>query len=193
MKHILNSAKINGTIELEYLNGQLSAIKFNLNAPLTPKQYECFIKCLPHYESEVERFKKLNFDISTPLEPNQKLALFCQLYEMYTGVKYKVNGADAGKIKHLDINRDLLLHYFTSQNFLFKGKHAIGNLARYYNELRAEIAGATKSKFPDVWSEAYENKLATNQERSAFWAHLRSLGLHPKKDRTGRTLEWVKI
>lgn len=93
-------------------------------------------------------------------------------------------------MKTLTVDEAMLTAYFTSQNFLFKSKQSIANLAKYYNELRAEIAANGKSKHPDSWSLEHENKLSP-QELPDYWKHLRSLGLEPKKDRVGKTVDWV--
>lgn len=124
------------------------------------------------------------------LGTNIKIALFCRMYEKYTTVKYKVSPADSGKIKLLNVDDALLKHYFTSQNFLFKNKYSIANLCKYYNELLAEIATQGKSQYPNHYDKAYEAKLPLSQI-SGYWLHLRSLGLKPKKDRLGNTVDWV--
>lgn len=121
---------------------------------------------------------------------NLKIALFCRQYETHTTVKYKVSPADSGKIKLIKVTDALLTAYFTSQNFLFKNKYSIANLVKYYNELLAEIATAGKPKHPNHYDKAYQAKLPVT-EVAAYWAHLRSLGLQPKKDKVGNTIDWV--
>ncbi|TZF84531.1 DUF4373 domain-containing protein [Pedobacter sp. BS3] len=49
----------------------------------------------------------------------------------------------------------------------------------------------TGSSFPDYWSSDYEKKLDVKQLQS-YWAHLRSLGLYPVKDRFQNTIKWEK-
>lgn len=44
---------------------------------------------------------------------------------------------------------------------------------------------------PDHWDAAHFKKLDT-KDHAAYWSHLRSLGLSPKKDRFGNTVDWVK-
>lgn len=61
-----------------------------------------------------------------------------------------MSAADSGKVKLIRFDEALLDHYFTSENFLFKGKQSIANLVRYYNELRAEMAAPPKSKYPTI-------------------------------------------
>lgn len=130
---------------------------------------------------------------STP--PNERIALFCRMYkEHHDGLAYKVTKADAGKIKHVAVNEPLLRHYFTSDNFLFKGKHSIGNLVRYYNELRAEMHGGASTadrSFPNHYDRAFEKAL-DGAGITAYRKHLRSLGLVPVTDRSGRITDWMK-
>ncbi|MBY0244989.1 MAG: hypothetical protein K2Q03_06020 [Sphingobacteriaceae bacterium] len=187
--YVLKSKKLDGAIELHYLNGVLTAIKLDLKTPMTAKQWAVFVSLI-RYDEEVLHYEDYGFVVEKLAATNEKIALFCMLYEKYVGVKYKVSGADAGKIKLLAIDGDLLLRYFSSENFLFKGKYSIANLAKYYNELRAEVLARDKPKYPNNWSAAYEAKLPP-AELGAYWQHLRGLGLAPKKDRTGRTVDWV--
>lgn len=192
--YILESDKLKGsTIEVGYLNGCLKLFKMDLNQVLTPAQLGAISDRLRLANNEHElmaAFNEIGLKPTLSLKTNEKVALFCRLYEMYAEVKYKVSPADSGKIKHIKIDQELLLHYFTSDNFLFKGKYSIGNLVKYYNELLAEMAKGNKGKYPNYWKEDFENKL-TNTERNEYWAHLRSLGLEAKKDKMGKTIEWI--
>lgn len=195
--YLLKSNKLKGYIQITYLNGFLKQIKFDLNEPMKAHKFIFFKDFLPQQEADIARFEKLGFELTKESTPtpegngtNIKIALFCRMYEKYTTVKYKVSPADSGKIKLLNVDDALLKHYFTSQNFLFKNKYSIANLSKYYNELLAEIATAGKSQYPNHYDKAYEAKLPLSQI-SGYWLHLRSLGLEPKKDRLGNTVNWV--
>ncbi|MES2651282.1 MAG: hypothetical protein V4663_06050 [Bacteroidota bacterium] len=194
MKYILTSEKVNGSIEIGYENGYLNLFKLDLNAPLNEKQLEAISDRLGLANLEIDlisAFSDIGLKASKVMATNEKIAMWCRLYEVYVGTKYIVSPADSGKIKNLKLDEAILFYYFTSQNFLFKSKYSISNLTKYYNELIAEIANTGKGKHPDQWSLEYENKL-DQQGRSEYWAHLRSKGLIAKKDRLGRTIDWIK-
>lgn len=187
--YLLSSKRLGGSIEIEYLNNVLTVVKLNLKQPMNDVQFQLFKDALSQCE-DVKAFEDLGFSLTEMMPTNEKIALYCRLYEQKTGLKYKVSPADAGKMKGLKITYDLLVFYFASENFLFKNKYSIGNLTKYYNELCVEFANAGKSKHPNSWSLEYENKLK-GKELSDYWAHLRSLGLKPKKGRMGETIDWV--
>lgn len=188
--YLLTSKKIQGSIELSYLNGVLTLVKFDLKQALLTAQWLHFREHLSLYEENINNLTKLGFVIAQAMPANEQIALFCRLYENRTGVKYKVSPADAGKMKGLKLSNELLECYFASENFLFKNKYSIANLAKYYNELRVELANRGKSHHPNYWDASYEAKLKT-EELPGYWAHLRSLGLEAKKDRTGKTIGWI--
>lgn len=188
----LVTGKSNGHLELVYKDELLNVVEFAFKPPLNQKSYERLIEQLPYDEKELKAWVEVTgLKIEKQIATNERIALFCKLYESKTNIKYKVSPADAGKMKGLKISSELLDFYFASDNFLFKNKYSINNLTKYYNELCVEMANANKSKYPDHWSLEYENKLQQN-EVYQYWAHLRSLGLAPKKDRVGKTTEWIK-
>lgn len=110
---------------------------------------------------------------------NEKIALFCRFYEKHVNVKYKVSPFDAGKMKHTQLNEQFLQHYFATPMFQIKNKYSVSNLVRYYNELLAEIAHKGKPQLPNSWSQDFVSRL-NGTELSAYYAHLRRLGLKPK-------------
>jgi len=189
--YILTGKRLNGQIEVQYLDGILNAVKSALNEPLNEKQFRAFADAVPMRERGLGELKLIGLHAQRESAPNEKLALFCRLYERHKKIKYSVSPADAGKIKLVRFDEPMLEAYFTSQNFLFRDKQTVSNLVRYYNELRAELAAGPKSKYPDHFSKEYQDKLP-DTELKFYWAHLRNLGLTPKKDRTGNVIDWVK-
>lgn len=178
----LKSDKINGFIDISYLNGAITGIEFHLNAPLTDLQYTFFCRHIHFLEEDlmncphcIHMWQLYNAGASS-----NKIKMFCDYYFMFRKIKYKVTAAEAGKIKNIAINDSLLLKYFTSHNFLFKNKWSISNLVKYYNELRSEAYGA-KAVHPDVFIKDYSVNL-TELERQEYYKHLRSLGKKPVYD-----------
>lgn len=176
----LKSPKIKGEIVFIYHNGVLFSVNFNLQQPLDTKQIEWFCLNLPYAYIEYDHAPMLLGHVmlekvtSTPT--NEKIALFCRIYEQYTSVKYIVSPKASGMIKRLDITKELLDTYFTSENVLFRSKHSIENLSKFYNQLRAEFAGAyAKAKFPGYYDAVLEKKLQ-GQELVEYHKHLRTKG-----------------
>jgi hypothetical protein len=188
--YYLTSKRLNGYIEVEYIDGIINAVKTALNEPLKEKQFEVFTDKVPMYEKDLGQLNLIGLHANRLLATNEKIALFCALYERYKKVKYQVSGADTGKIKLVKLDEAMLDHYFQSDNFLFRGKHSISNLVKYFNELRAECA-APKHKYPDYFEKTFQDKLKQGEEKF-YWAHLRSIGLEPQKDRFGIVTDWVK-
>jgi hypothetical protein len=191
--YTLTSPKLNGHLELQFTDGHLNAVKMVIKAPLSGEQFCALMLALPQFEKDLYKLEALNLSVTIDKPANEKIALFCRLYESNKGIKYKVSPADSGKIKLIKADEDILVFYFGSSNFLFRGKHSISNLVKYYNELLADIAAGAKPKvkYPDHFDQAFQNKL-TSKECPAYWNHLRSLGLMPKKDRVGNTIDWIK-
>jgi hypothetical protein len=193
----LTSKRFAGSIEIEFLNGVLNSFKIDFKKPLSRPAFDSFQTHLPYQEDEVNAYTGIGLTV-TKLDPadgmtaNQKIALFCEFYmRFHNGLKYTATRQDGGKIRERKVNDPILTAYFTSENFLFKNRHSIGNLVKYYNELLAEMAAGNASKHPDNWSKAYEDKLK-KEELPEYYKHLRSLGLQVKKDRLGNTIDWLK-
>lgn len=180
---------MSGHIELQYTGGLLTCILMAIKQPLNDVQFTALVSVIRQREDEIDELKKLNLVVTAAMPANKKIALFCGIYETFKGIKYKVSPADSGKIKLIKIDEPMLTAYFKSENFLFKGKHSISNLVKYYNELLAEIAAGPASKFPDHWSKAFEDKLK-DDDRKDYWKHLRELGLKPQRDRFGAVTDW---
>ena len=187
----LTSDKLDGHLEVAYEEGLLKRFEIAVKAELTEAQYGRFIGTLHPHEERVRDFEGIGLQV-VPVaidKTNDKIALFCRLYERFVGVKYKVSRADAGKMKLIKVDEGMLRHYFASTNFLFKGKYSIANLVKYYNELQAEIANYGKPSFPNGWDVNFAAKLS-GSEVSAYYAHLRGLGLKPRRDQAQRIVDW---
>lgn len=152
-------------------------VYFILNEPLTYELYDYLYKQVKYREGLLLEYGIGEFKSEkvNELPVNEKIALFCRAYKYYKLIPYKVSPSDAGKIKHIDINKQLLKVYFTSNNFLFKGKHSISNLVKYFNELRSEAAAPASGKFPNKWDKDFERKLS-GKELIEYWKHLRAIG-----------------
>lgn len=185
----LNSEKMGGYFLVSFENEDLTGFEICFKKPLTVAQYTYFLNRLPVHEGGMNRFESIGLSIEKVAAPNEKIAMFCALYEKHVGIKYKVSPADSGKIKHVQVTEELLHHYFRSDNFLWKGKYSIANLVKYYNELRAEIAQGGKARHPDQWDKAYFAKLQGGQI-SEYFRHLRELGLKPHKNLRGDIVDW---
>jgi len=121
---------------------------------------------------------------------NNKIAIFCRFFMEYKqGQKYKTSKAESGMIKDVEVTELLCKAYFECNEWWCKVK-SISNYCKYINEIRGLTLGSN-SKYLSYWSKAYEKKLPT-EELSLYWAHLRSLGLKPKRDLTNTIIEWTK-
>ncbi|WP_286803380.1 MULTISPECIES: hypothetical protein [Sphingobacterium] len=190
----LTSQKIEGCLYVTFSHGFLNTIEIAVKCPLNEGQFRGLMISIPYVEEQIASKSNqigLTCDKIVEMATNKKVAMFCMMYEKYNRIKYKASRQDGGKISSIKITEEILKHYFESENFLFKGKHSISNLVRYYNELLLEISKKGKVGFPNTWSKDYADKLSP-ADLSLYWKHLRSLGLQPKKDRLGNTVDWVK-
>lgn len=180
---------MDGHFLISFEEDRLKAFEIAFKDQLTVAQFSYFVSRLPYNEEGLKAYQELGLTIERTAAPNEKIAMFCALYEKHVGIKYKVSPADSGKIKHVQVTEALLHHYFRSDNFLWKGKYSIANLVKYYNELRAEIAQGGKARHPDQWDKAYFAKLQGGQI-SEYFRHLRELGLKPQKNLRGDIVDW---
>lgn len=133
------------------------------------------------------------------LNTQERIALWCRLYKLHKGLPYRVSGADAGKMKNLQVTEALLNWYLNdakaakagAAGFLWKGKQSIGNLAKYWNEVRTAMVAPEPSPHPDHWDAKHYARL-DGPGISAYFRHLRSLGLVPKKHKDGTIIDFVK-
>jgi hypothetical protein len=179
-----------GSLKLGYLDGYLNLIEMDFKEPLKSDKYDMLMMSLPQEETHLEGMKKLGFTISEEMATNQKVALFCRIYKEVHELPYKASRQDGGKLKNIKLTEELVKHYMHSDNFLFKGKHSVGNLVKYYNELLLDFKEKDEpvNRFPNKYDREFEKKLQ-GAEVSAYWAHLRKLGLKPKKTPSG--IDWV--
>lgn len=187
----LTTDKLEGHIQVTYFNGLLNIIEISFNKPMSEFQFDALVRLMP-YRLDLDKFRMLGLHVEQVTEEpaNKKIALFCSLYEKYVGIKYKASRQDGGKIKGIKVDEQILTHYFQSHSWIFHKKWSISNLVRYYNELMQEIATKDKPLHPNSWSQDYAAKLSPS-ELSDYWRHLRGLGLKPKTDRHGNTVDWV--
>ena len=188
--YTLYSHKLNGRIEISFEDGLLKAFELHFKPALIPGIWRVFKENIPYAEEDITGFESLGLRVVKNMATNEKIGLFCRKYESYRKLKYKASRADGGKIAKLQITEPLLEHYFTSENFLFKGKWSVSNLVRYYNELRDEMVNGSKTAHPNEWKADYAAKLKPEQLQ-AYWAHLRGCGLVPKRNSVGNVVDWV--
>lgn len=178
-KHQLYSDKLKGFIVLVYENGLFKSLLCEFNIEMSKEQFNYLKQHIPLEEIEIGKLAALGLNPKgkAPMQTNEKIAAFCKHYEEVMKIKYKVSASDSGKMKGVKIDEELLKVYFTSSNFIFKNK-SIGNLVKYYNELRAEVE-AQKSNggisFPNIPDAKFEKNLKPYQVPE-YWKHLRSLG-----------------
>jgi hypothetical protein len=176
----LTSSAREGSLKLTYENGLLIAFEISFKPAVEREKHIRLFSTMPVLEPDLAMLENLGLTVTKEALPNEKLALFCRIYEKHKAIKYKVTAADAGKIKQINPTEEQLHAYFRSENFLFKGKQSIANLVKYWNEFRAELAGAGKKQYPNEWNPDLIKKLSP-QETMDYYRHLKSLGLEPVK------------
>lgn len=181
----LTSGARQGSAKVTFEDRVLIAIELGFKPALDEARVAKLFHSISPNEDDVWTISKLGLKVSKESAPNEKLALFCRIYERHKNIKYKVSAADSGKIKQINPSEELLHFYFRSENFLFKGKQSIANLVKYWNELRADFAGQGKTKFPDDWQPEMLKKL-TPQDTIHYYAHLRKLGLKEIRTEAGQ-------
>lgn len=187
----LTSKKVQGTLLLSYDGGFLKSFEINFKDHLTGGKFAFLVSHLPYEQQYINCLSEIGFEIQETLKDNEKIAMFCRIYEQYIGLKYKVTAADSGKIKKVKVWEDLLHRYFKSERFEFKGKQSISNMVKYYNELLRDYANQGKSgnNFPNKYDREFEKTLDPKTS-SLYYAHLRSLGLKPKRDNMMNIIDW---
>lgn len=178
-----------GSAKLTYEEGVLIGLEIAFKPALDATKTDQLIRAIPTQPDNLAHLRHMGLEVKQLAAPNEKLALFCRVYEKHKGIKYKVSAADSGKIKQINPTEEQLHAYFRSENFLFKGKQSIANLVKYWNEFRADQAGQGASKFPNDWQPELIKKLSP-QETVQYYKHLRDLGLQPIKSGTGQIVSF---
>lgn len=179
-----------GSTKVTYEAGNLISLEIAFKPALDAIKTEHLLKAIPPQDHGLfNHLQLLGLTVTKAAAPNEKLALFCRVYEKHKGIKYKVSAADSGKIKQINPTEEQLHAYFRSENFLFKGKQSIANLVKYWNEFRADQAGQGKPSFPNEWQPELIKKLSP-QETVQYYKHLRSIGLEPIKSGTGQIMSF---
>jgi hypothetical protein len=156
-KYKITSASAPGYMMVTYHDSHLKSILNEFKPPLTDVQLNYILNRIPDDQAQlstiiegtskgklsVESVKSIGEEPAATVEDipvNEKIAIFCELYEQAEGIKYKVTAAEIGKIKALAITaedlRFVLESYFPCQEWFAKIK-SVGNFVRYFNELRA--------------------------------------------------------
>lgn len=122
---------VNKNLEVTYVDGQIYNVKV-----LTGGDFITISQKITVFESSLSldlwKQKKV-----TPAKA--KAAIWCKAYAAYTAqfgpeVAYKISGAEAGMLKNVELNQELLFVFFTTE-FWTKTK-TIANYQKHYNELR---------------------------------------------------------
>lgn len=182
----------NESIFVEYYDGILSSIILPVKHRLTTNSFAVLMAALPYGEDGLSGLADINLTVIKDLPVNIKLAMFCEKYmEYHDGEKYKATGTEAKQLKNYNLTYEILDHYYTSENFLFKGKHSVFNLTRYWNELIADMKNGGKKGHPNYYDMKYANSLRV-EDLPGYWKHLRELGYEAVKTRVGGLQDWVK-
>lgn len=123
---------------------------------------------------------------------NEKVAIFCEVYEQNQGIKYKASGADIGQLKRLNVSREdynaLIDGFFKSNEWYLKLK-SVGNFVKQYNAIRALVfAPAPVKTFPLPYDHEYFSKLGMADQK-AYWKFLRENGY--TYEHNGRVGKWI--
>lgn len=117
----------------------------------------------------------------TPLKSGhtlaEKVALFCIVFREVKGFAYHARKIEKANLKHVTVNRDLLLSYFNTFTFPLTSAKSMEDYVRHYNYVRdmTHNGKPEKSTFPDVYDREYEKRLEPGP-LTLYWGHLRKLG-----------------
>jgi hypothetical protein len=184
-----SSPKLDGSIILSYNDGILRSILFDLKTPLSQQQEQWFLKNILEYafrepagDTQFERILLSHLVKIVQPAANNKVSLFCEYYSKNVKdkdgnpVEYKRGRKDHLVLRTYDVTPELLTTYFNSENILFKNKYSIGNYIKFYNQLRAEAAGATKTViFKNYYDKEFEARMDAKTMQQ-YWEHLRENG-----------------
>jgi len=187
-KYVLHSRRYNGKLLLAYRDGVIYSF-INEMEKITEAQWDALMKEIPFDEVNISHLESIGLEVKHALKTNEKVALFCRLYEKHRGLKYKASNIQGRMMSDMDVNEELLTFYFTSDFFDWKGKWSIQNLRKYYNELRDRYFHRHDPK-PIIYSRKQEQTL-TGAALSEYWKQLREAGYEAVKV-GGSIVDWVK-
>lgn len=125
-----------------------------------------------------------------PEAVNEKIAIFCRHYEVFSGIKYKIKPAEIGMLRKTEIDEELAAKYFSSTEWWAKVK-SVKSYCTNINEIKRLQHQKTVSSHPNFWDKDYFSKLPT-EKVTEYFRHLRSLGLKSKKNQIGDIIAWEK-
>lgn len=196
-KYILTSNQIKGRVILTYHDGRFYSI-INELINIDDARFKLLTGAIPYLESEVGNLKAIGIIINDDKKANEKLQLWCVYYmrfikdEAGTPLKYKVTKPEAGKIAYVDVDDRLLLTFFTSQNFLWRGKYDIHTYVKYYNIIRQETyaPNANSAVKPVLKYSRSKEQMLSGAALSQYWEALREAGYQAIYDITGAVVDW---
>lgn len=164
-----------------------------LDAGVTLPHFKALFKGFyPDFDFENEAvvmllLKRLQ-DSQAGLAANEKIALFCRSYEQQHRVKYKISKAEVGMISKAEMSEPLVQLYFTSTEWWAKVK-SVTNYCKNINEIRQLAVNGSTGGHPNRWDVAHTKKL-DGAGLTAYYQHLRGLGLKAVKDRNNSIVDW---
>lgn len=202
VKYKIMAPGSNNSMVATYENGELTALEgihhmakmwdqWCINAPVPLREKEISDK-VRTYEGLV------SIELIELSKNDAKIAAFCKKYREEVGVPYRRSLADVSAMRSVDVSDELLDTYFNNTEWWGKQPKSIRNYAKNYNalmQLLNQPKKAAKKKgvaYPDHYDREFARKLKGPQI-SAYWRHLRNLGLKPQKTATGTIIDWVKV
>ncbi|MCG9911864.1 MAG: hypothetical protein MH137_11235 [Flavobacteriales bacterium] len=178
-----------GQILVTYQEGTVKSIIFEPKEPeKIQNAFRYLIERIPFFEKEVQSSGLPLEAVSGKLTAD-KIALFCRMYKQYCLVDYKISRAETGMIKGAEVTEPLLKVYFETTEWWAKTK-SVTNYYKNLNEIRRIAAVGNNPKFPNGWDKSFAAKL-TPQQLPEYFRHLREIGLEPKKNPLGHTIDWI--
>jgi len=192
------SERLDTYLTLTFKHGFLYGFHLDYSKRLNDTQKEYLKQHLPWNEQARNQIERLGFREMPSQErlrqPSSKIAAFAAAYKEHFGINYQPTPKEKGLIRGVEVSRALLKAYMESQEWWCANAKSISNYANNINQVRqlalTQQPDRKRKRFPDHYDAQFEKKLdeATVQQ---YWAHLRGLGLRPKKSATGHTIDWV--
>jgi len=179
-----------------YQDNHFKSVLNEFKPPLTEKQLNLLLNQIPDDHTQLEALVAANLGQRVKVERvkaigevpaltdneypvNEKIALFCELFEKSQGIKYKTCAADIGKLKALTLPADELrfvLEVYFSSNEWYLTPKSIANFIKKFNEVRVLAYGKPKPKtFPLPYNHEHFVKLGLNDKRD-YQNYLRANG-----------------